>query len=555
MITARQVVSVNWAMLKTSLIAGSLRSNSSTTIGPDQPGEHEVHRRREQQAEDERQVAERERVGAAAEVQVHHAALRGEEAEGQAPPRDVDADVELGQVVDGPGQQRRRRRARSRRSAPRRLLRPTGGASRPSEGTWVAHRRRERNPEALDGWTTAESAQQDRRAQQQVAGEADEAVEQRVELGVGHPAHDPRPLPGLRARPADAPQREEVVGGAEQRVDARDQVVGERALDVGLDGLEDPVDLLVVAELGAVVAGLGSSSCQVSTSACARSLLMWAFMPAIANWRARMPRSSLRRRTAAPTPSRPTRPRPRRRRPGSRTRRTGRRGARRTPGSRSVGSASRTASVTWRYMPLKQATPSGSGGRSRRAAGPPASGAKNPSSFCSIAVRRSTTSSTVRLAGTRLTRSASCGHGFGPGGHAGTLTRLRPRNPSRGPQPAAGFLASVVPGLREGDCRPDASIERRASPLIHRLARRRRPCPARRRAAPAAASSSSPRSRSPWAEQQLAEIAAGAGDERRGARAPRGARARPRSARAPRRGGPRSPRARRGSAGPSPSSR
>ena len=37
MITARQVVSVNWAMLKTILIAGSLRSNSSTTIGPTSP--------------------------------------------------------------------------------------------------------------------------------------------------------------------------------------------------------------------------------------------------------------------------------------------------------------------------------------------------------------------------------------------------------------------------------------------------------------------------------------------------------------------------------------
>ena len=58
-------------------------------------------------------------------------------------------------------------------------------------------------------------------------------------------------------------------------------------------------------------------------------------------------------------------------------------------------------------MPLKQATPSGSGGRSRRVAGPPPDGEKKPSSFCSIAVSRSTTSPTVRLAGTRLTRSLS----------------------------------------------------------------------------------------------------------------------------------------------------
>ena len=74
--------------------------------GPDQAGEHEVHRRGEQQAEDERQVAERERVGAAAEVQVDHAALGGEEAQGQHPPRDVDAEIELGQVVHRPRQQR-----------------------------------------------------------------------------------------------------------------------------------------------------------------------------------------------------------------------------------------------------------------------------------------------------------------------------------------------------------------------------------------------------------------------------------------------------------------
>lgn len=72
---------------------------------PDQAGEHEVHRRGEQQAEDERQVTQRERVGAAAEVQVDHAALGGEEAEGQAPPRDMDSQIELGQVVHRPHQQ------------------------------------------------------------------------------------------------------------------------------------------------------------------------------------------------------------------------------------------------------------------------------------------------------------------------------------------------------------------------------------------------------------------------------------------------------------------
>ena len=193
-------------------------------------------------------------------------------------------------------------------------------------------------------------------------------------------------------------------------------------------------------------------------------------------------------------------------------------------------------------MPLKQATPSGSGGRSRRAAGLPAAGEKNPSSSCSIAVRRSTTSPTVRLAGTRLTRSASCGHGFGPGGHEGTLTRLRPRNPSRGPEPAAGFLASGS-GLEEGDCRPDAPIERRARPLIHRLARRRRPCRARRPRRPPRRAARGPRSRSPWASsssprsQRVRATSPGASS------ASCWRSARPRSARAPRRGGRRWPRA------------
>ncbi len=64
-----------------------------------------------------------------------------------------------------------------------------------------------------------------------------------------------------------------------------------------------------------------------------------------------------------------------------------------------VGSASRTASVTLRYMPLKQATPSGG------TAGPP--GAKKPLSCVSMSVSRATTSATVRSAGTRATRSLS----------------------------------------------------------------------------------------------------------------------------------------------------
>ena len=66
-------------------------------------------------------------------------------------------------------------------------------------------------------------------------------------------------------------------------------------------------------------------------------------------------------------------------------------------------------------MPLKQATPSGSGGCSRRASGPLPSGEKKPLSSRSMAVSFSTTSSTVRLAGTRLTRSASAFMDWGQG--------------------------------------------------------------------------------------------------------------------------------------------
>jgi hypothetical protein len=43
--------------------------------GPDHAAQNEIARIREQQAEHERKVAERERVRAAAELHVHHAAL------------------------------------------------------------------------------------------------------------------------------------------------------------------------------------------------------------------------------------------------------------------------------------------------------------------------------------------------------------------------------------------------------------------------------------------------------------------------------------------------
>src|SRR3954453_18758577 len=124
-------------------------------------------------------------------------------------------------------------------------------------------------------------------------------------------------------------------------------------------------------------------------------------------------------------------------------------------------------------MPLKQATPSGRGWRSRRAAGPPPSGEKKPSSVSSIDVRRSTTSSTLRSAGGPARLPARVGgdaadalgqrsHGWGPGAHGLTLTRLGPRDPSQGPGPAAGFRASGVQAEEGGS--PDALQSAEAGP-------------------------------------------------------------------------------------------
>ena len=47
---------------------------------PDQPGQHELVRRQEQQPGHERKLTQRERVGAAPEVQVHHPPLGRREA-------------------------------------------------------------------------------------------------------------------------------------------------------------------------------------------------------------------------------------------------------------------------------------------------------------------------------------------------------------------------------------------------------------------------------------------------------------------------------------------
>src|SRR3954471_19826231 len=98
--------------------------------------------------------------------------------------------------------------------------------------------------EALAGCATARS---DGWTEQQIAGEADDPVEQPVELLARNALHDPGAIPRLVACAADAPEREEVVGRAERGVDLGDQGVGEWALDVLLDGLEDAVDPVVVA--------------------------------------------------------------------------------------------------------------------------------------------------------------------------------------------------------------------------------------------------------------------------------------------------------------------
>ena len=73
--------------------------------GSDDGGDHEVAAGREHEAEHERDVAERERVGVAAELQVDDAALADQEAERQPPPGDVRL-VQRRQAGDGPGEER-----------------------------------------------------------------------------------------------------------------------------------------------------------------------------------------------------------------------------------------------------------------------------------------------------------------------------------------------------------------------------------------------------------------------------------------------------------------
>ena len=82
--------------------------------GADQPGQDELVRRQEQQAGHERKLAERQRVGAPAEVQVHDPALRGREAGGHQPPRHVQLARPCAERL-GPASGRRPRRPAPRR--------------------------------------------------------------------------------------------------------------------------------------------------------------------------------------------------------------------------------------------------------------------------------------------------------------------------------------------------------------------------------------------------------------------------------------------------------
>ena len=327
----------------------------------------------------------------------------------------------------------RRRRARSRHSAPRRLLRPTGCATRPSVGTWVAHRRRERKPVALDGWTTEISPAG-------LTGAAAGCRRSRRSRRTASRARSRACPRMIRARFHASPRARRMLHSARKSsvVPSSVSTLAIRSSDSGplmsaSTRLEDPVDLLVVAELGAVVGRHAVELVPGQHERVREVVVDVGVHPRDRELEGEDHRARRCGRTAAPTPSETHSLRGRRVE-----------GLEVELGEQDVealhelrlskpGSSARTESVTWRYIPLKQAMPSGSGRRSRRAAGPPAPGAKNPSRSRSIASSRSTTSSTVRLAGRRLTRSASCGHGFGPGGHGRTLTRSRPRIPSRGP--------------------------------------------------------------------------------------------------------------------------
>ena len=106
--------SQNCARSKTSFMGRQPRSSTSARVGRQDPRSR-GRRRSRTQAEDERHVAERERVRVAAEMQVDDAALGDEEAERERPPGDVRAvkGWEAGDRADEEGDGERPRWPRS----------------------------------------------------------------------------------------------------------------------------------------------------------------------------------------------------------------------------------------------------------------------------------------------------------------------------------------------------------------------------------------------------------------------------------------------------------
>ena len=157
-ITARQVVSVNCAMLKTTLIAGRRRSMSSTTIGPTSPattrsiGVANSRPKTSGRSPSENECALRRKC----RWTTQRSAAR--KPERQPPPRDVHAER---RTRGGPGPAPRAGATEAVTIATFSDQTPRSADSRrraPLPGTWVAHRLREPRPEALDRCATGKGA-------------------------------------------------------------------------------------------------------------------------------------------------------------------------------------------------------------------------------------------------------------------------------------------------------------------------------------------------------------------------------------------------------------
>ena len=103
---------LNWARLNASLTERWRRLKKRASAGADEAGDDERRRRDEEEPGDQRQLAHRERVRAATDVEVDDLGLGQVEAGGEQPDRDVDRD---GDRQARPG----RRTGEARRSGPR----------------------------------------------------------------------------------------------------------------------------------------------------------------------------------------------------------------------------------------------------------------------------------------------------------------------------------------------------------------------------------------------------------------------------------------------------